>query len=176
MLEILGVIPPRTELEMIVLAVTMLLGFFFHMIHFFGQLTICRIKQFRRQLEYSRRISHIKQALDEWDIRKQIKNRTMEYYSTLWDKRYGIKDMPNCFSLLPTPMQKEVTVDIFWEALRHSSLFSNVELPYKRAISLAMKSEFYLAGDYVFKTDQYKTKMIYIVSGILQVGCNCNKS
>lgn len=147
----------------------MLVGFFNHMIYFFGQLTIGRIKQFRRQHEYSRRIKQIKQALTDWDIKKQIQDKTMKFYSTLWDKRCGIKDMPKCFSLLPAPMQKEVTVDIFWEALRHSSLFSDVELPFKRAISLAMKSEFYLAGDYVIKTDHYKTKMIYIVSGILQV-------
>lgn len=148
---------------------TMLLGYFNHMIYFFGQLTIGRIKQFRRQQEYSRRINQIKMALDEWNINKEIKDKTMQYYSTLWNKRSGIRNMPICFKLLPTPMQKEVMVDIFWEALRHSTLFSDVDVPFKRAIGLFMESEFYLPGDFVFKSDHYKTKMIYIVSGILQV-------
>lgn len=149
----------------------MLCGFLNHIVYFFGQLIIGRMKQFRRQQEYSRRITQIKKALDEWNTDEEIKERTMEYYSTLWSQRSGIKHMPKSFNLLPTPMQKEVAVDIFWEALRHASLFTNVELSFKRAISLVMKSEFYLPGDYVHKTGHLKFKMIYIVSGILQVFC-----
>lgn len=66
-------------------------------------------------------------------------------------------------------MQKEVTLDIFWEALRHSQLFSAQDMPFKRAVSLEMKSEYYLPGDYIYTLGKVKSKMIYIVSGILQV-------
>lgn len=77
--------------------------------------------------------------------------------------------MPSAFRLLPLPLQKEVTLDIFWEAIRHSHLFANAEMPFKRALCIEMKSEFYLVGDYVFRLGQMKNKMVYIVSGILQV-------
>lgn len=95
--------------------------------------------------------------------------RTLEYYNTLWNKRKGISGTPNAFKLLPLPLQKEVTLDIFWEALRHSHLFTHTEMPFKRALSLEMKSEFFLTGDYVYRLGEIKNKMVYIVSGILQV-------
>lgn len=164
-----GILRPVKWDEQIVIMITMLAGYFSHIIYFFGQLTIGRIKQLRRQLEYSRRVSQIKKTLEEWDVKKDTKEMTIKYYSTLWSERSGIKEMPECFNLLPAPMQKEVTLDIFWDALKHATLFKDVEMPFKRAISLVMKSEFYLPGDYIYKIDHDKTKMVYIVSGILQV-------
>lgn len=147
----------------------MLIGYFNHMVYFFGHLTVGRMRNLRRQHEYSRRAKQIQRILDEWEVKKDVKKATLEYYKALWTYRSGIKDMPKCFNILPAPMQKEITCDIFWEALRHSSIFSDCELPLKRAISLVMKSEFYLTGDYVYKIRHYKTKMIYIASGIVQV-------
>lgn len=157
---------------MIVMLLTMLLGYFSHVIYYYGQLTVAHIKKLRRQHDYSRRMKLIEKTLNDWNTNKELKLETMRYYRTLWKRRSGIKDMPKCFNVLPRPMQKEITCDIFWEALRHSSLFSNTELPFKRAISLWMKCEFLLPGDYVYKINHYKTKMIYIVSGILQVRIN----
>lgn len=77
--------------------------------------------------------------------------------------------MPEVFNKLPEALKKEVAVDIFWEALRHSPMFADMGMSFKRAVSLQMKAEFYLPGDYVYKFGEIKGKMIYIVSGILQV-------
>lgn len=139
------------------------------MIHFFGHLTVGRIQSLRRLHEYSKRTKQIELLLKEWSIKKEVKNRTMEYYKNLWNNRSGVNILPQSFSFLPEPLQKEVTCDIFWEALRHSTFFSGTEISLKRAVSMYMKSEFYLPGDYIYKVQHYKTKMIYIVSGILQV-------
>lgn len=153
----------------------MLIGYFNHIVYFFGHLTVGRLRNLRRQHEYSRRAAQIQRILDEWDVKKDIKKRTLEYYETLWRSRSGIRDVPQCFNILPIPMQKDITCDIFWEALRHSSIFSNTDLPLKRAISMAMKSEFYLPGDFVHKAGHFKTKMIYIASGIIQVKYQINQ-
>lgn len=155
--------------EKLIFLLIMLFGFFNHMILFFGQLTIGRMKQFRHEQTYNKRMIQIQKILDDWDTKESMKEKMMQFYSTLWNERSGIKDMPNYFNLLPKPMQKEVTVDIFWEALRHATLFAEADLPFKRAISLVMKSEFYLPGDYIYRTDHYKAKMVYVVSGIIQV-------
>lgn len=163
--EIRGVVP--IERAMVLFA--MLSGYIEHIMIFFGRLTACLTKMFRRQYMFAKRLNHIIDLLNEWEVTKEIKDKTMEYYNTLWNKRKGIKDMPQVFNLLPLPLQKEVTLDIFWEAIRHSHLFANMDMPFKRALSLEMKAEFFLAGDYVFRLGQTKNKMVYIVSGILQV-------
>ena len=77
--------------------------------------------------------------------------------------------MPHAFDLLPLSLRKEITVDIFWEALRHSHLFGNEDISFKRSISLVMKNEFLLPGDYMYKLGEFKTKMYYVTSGIVHV-------
>lgn len=106
---------------------------------------------------------------DDWNIDATLKHRTVEYYNTLWGRRSGIVNMPAVFNMLPAPLKKEVTVDIFWDAMNHSALFKNQDTAFKRALSLEMKSELFLPGNYVFQSKQFKSKMVYVVSGVLQV-------
>lgn len=147
----------------------MLMGFVIHNLIYYGQLTRAYAKLFRRQFLFVDNFNSIKKFLADLEIDDEWRKKTVEYYSVFWEMRCGIKKMPQIFCLLPTPLQKEVTVDIYWEALRHSHLYGQEDISFKRALSLEMQSEFFLPGDYVYRLDKLKSKMVYIVSGILQV-------
>lgn len=144
-------------------------GFSLHIMLFLSDLIATFKKEHMNYFEFETRVSQIMGLLEEWEADDELKQKTVDYFSVFWQKRYGLKDMPEMFNLLPTSMQKEVTVDIFWEALRHSHFFASTDMSFKRSISLVMKSEFLLPGDFLFRVDELKTKMVYIVSGVVQV-------
>lgn len=159
-----------TASEKVLFLATMILGHLMHYMLFIGSLVISNFNQQRRHFHYVRRIKNIKTVLEVWRIDSVLKRLTLNYYDNLWERYSGIKYMPSAYRRLPTPLKKEVMLDLFWDALNHSYLFQNEDVPFKRALSLEMKSEFYQPGDYVIGVNYYKTKMIYISSGILEVG------
>lgn len=155
--------------ESVLFLLTMLIGHLMHYMIFLGHLIISNMNQQRRHFNYVRRIQGIKTILEVWRIDNKLKNLTLNYYENLWERYSGIKYMPPAYELLPVPLKKEVMLDLFWDALSHSHLFQKEDVPFKRALSLEMKSEFYQPGDFVIEINQLKTKMIYISSGVLEV-------
>lgn len=107
--------------------------------------------------------------MDDWDVSKEMRAKTLHYYDELWKRRKGFKTVPLCINKLPRCLLLELNVDIFWEALRHSHIFCNVEIPVKRELTIMMKSEFFVPGDIIYKKNELKSKMIFIVSGVVQV-------
>lgn len=163
--EIYGVI----IMEKFLFISTMFLGHLMHYMFFVGNLIVSNVNSQRRHHNYVSRLKNIKTVLRVWRIDEKLKNLTLNYYDKLWDRYSGIKYMPKAFNLLPTPLKKEVMLDLFWDALNHSYLFQHEDTAFKRALSLEMKSEFYQQGDYVVEINQFKTKMYYISSGVLEV-------
>lgn len=165
-----GVINGVTVLEKIIVILILLTGFVFHMMFFYGELTAGFLQIYRHQFEFTTRLKKIMYLLDDWKVNKSVKKRTVDYYKLYWEKRSGINTMPNAFYLLPVSLRKEAMVDIFWEALRHSSFFCSTDVSFKRSLSLFMTNEFYLPGDFIFKAGEPKNKMFYVVTGKIQVG------
>ncbi|KAK4878713.1 hypothetical protein RN001_011219 [Aquatica leii] len=158
-----------TIVERLITLTTMLLGFILHYLTYLGMLLIAYLKVHKKQLTWSENFKDIQKYLVYSKVNKEWCDKTIAYYKYLWKERSGIKDMPKTFRRLPMQLQKEVTVDIYWEAFKHSHLFCGQSLAFKRDLSLQMKNEFFVPGDYVYKVREVKDKMIYIVSGILQV-------
>lgn len=141
------------------------------MMLFFGELTAAFLQIYRHQYEFTTRLTKIMYLLGDWQVKRRVKKRTVEYYKLYWEKRSGINNIPKVFYYMPISLRKETMVDIFWEAIKHSSFFCNVDLSLKRSLSLRMNNEFYLPGDFIFKAGEPKTKMVYVVSGTIQVRC-----
>lgn len=158
-----------TVFELILFLGTMVMGHAMHYTVFIGNLIISNMSQQRRHFYYVRRIKDIKNVLKVWRIDIKLKKLTLNYYEIMWERYSGIKYMPLAYKLLPVPLKKEVMLDLFWDALNHSHLFQDEDIAFKRALSLEMKSEFYQPGDYVIQINDYKTRMIYISSGVLEV-------
>lgn len=136
---------------------------------FFGELTAAFIQNYWHHNEYTSRLKKIVYLMNDWNVDKEVQKKTIEYYTVFWERRLGMRDIPEAFDLLPVSMRKDVTVDIFWESFRHSHLYAETSIAFKRSISMVMKNDFLLPGDYLFRVGQLKTKMVYIVSGVVQV-------
>lgn len=158
-----------TAFESALFLSAMILGHILHYTNFVGNLIISNMSHQRRHFYYVRRIKDIKNVVQMWRIGAKLKSLTLNYYEILWERYSGIKYMPLAYELLPVPLKKEVMLDLFWDALNHSHLFQDEDISFKRALALEMKSEFYQPGDYVRQINDYKKRMIYISSGVLEV-------
>ncbi|GJQ83461.1 hypothetical protein Trydic_g8587 [Trypoxylus dichotomus] len=163
---------PELNKELLYYIWTLLLGFTLHMMVYVSNLISIFKKDNMNYFEFQTQVDKIVGLLNEWEVDDELKQKTVEYYKVFWQQRQGLKEMPEMFNLLPTSLKKEVTVDIFWEALRHSHFFAKTDMSFKRSVSLVMKSEFLLPGDFLFRVDELKTKMVYIVSGVVQILSN----
>lgn len=166
---LLGFVSGVTALEKIILMLILLTGFGLNVMYLLGELIFTYLEIYRHQFQFSTRLKKIKYLLDDWKVAKDVKKRTIKYYKLYWEKRRGINNVPTAFGFLPLSLRKEVMVDIFWEALRHSPLLADMDMPFKRSLSLCMTNEFFLPGDFIYKIGEYKHKMFFVVSGIIQV-------
>ncbi|KAI4460643.1 cyclic nucleotide-gated cation channel subunit a [Holotrichia oblita] len=165
----LGPVYGITPTEKIFVLIIIFCGFFLFFMIFFGELTAAYIQSYWHHYEYTARLKKIVYLLNDWRVDREVQKKTIEYYTVFWERRLGMKDMPVAFEMLPISMRKDITMDIFWDCFRHSHIFESTSMAVKRSISMVMKNEFLLPGDYLLKTGQLKTKMVYIVSGVVQV-------
>ena len=56
-----------------------------------------------------------------------------------------------------------------WLLMFQSHIFRNIEMTFLQVLALEMRPRFYLPGQIVFRRDGFKRKMIYVVSGIIEV-------
>nr|XP_022912668.1 uncharacterized protein LOC111423625 [Onthophagus taurus] len=157
------------ELEWIFIIFSMLLGFSMHLMIFLGELTALFSHLHIYQFNFTTRIKKTMDLLKDWNVDQKIQRKVIDYYEFFWEKRKGEKKMPLAFFWLPVTVQRAVALDIFWDALRHSHLLTITDMSFKKSIAMVMRSEFMLPGDYIYKAGEIKSKMFYIVSGVVQV-------
>lgn len=161
-------------IEILLFILAMLIGFTLDMLVFKG----CLIAAFKRSNnnynEYKIRTSAIMKLLEGWNTDAKLMTKTTEFFDVFWEKRNGVSSMPAIFQRLPVAVQKEVTVDMFWNAMRHSHIFAGLDMSFKRSVSFMMRNEFLLPGHFLYKRGELKSKMVYVVSGVLQVNSKLN--
>ncbi|KAI4458789.1 cyclic nucleotide-gated cation channel subunit a [Holotrichia oblita] len=121
------------------------------------------------QFQFSSKLDVIGKMLDDWNVSHKTKEEAIEKYNKLWEKKYGNKVMPLSFYNLPKTLRGDCTVDIFWYCFKHSHLLRDLDFAVLKNLSLRMKHEFYMPGEYLYKCNQFKTKMFYIASGVVEV-------
>ncbi|KAK9693403.1 Cyclic nucleotide-binding domain [Popillia japonica] len=121
------------------------------------------------QFHFSSKLGVIGRMLDDWDVSRNTKEEVIEKYNKFWGKKYGNKVMPLSFHNLPKSFRGDSTIDIFWYCFKHSYLLRDLDFPALKNLSLRMKHEFYMPGEYLYKCGQFKTKMYYIVTGVVEV-------
>ncbi|GJQ76175.1 hypothetical protein Trydic_g1919 [Trypoxylus dichotomus] len=84
-----------------------------------------------------------------------------------YTKSYIHKEIPK--GKIPHSIIKEVSLDLFWPAFKHSHLFRNQEVPFLRSLSQKMDYRFFLPGEPLCRKDIPKSRMMYVVSGIIQI-------
>lgn len=99
----------------------------------------------------------------------QVVKLIYQFYNKLWKHQKGYTFNRNLFEVLPDAMQREILLDTFCVALKHSTLFRKCDIVMGRFLTSTMRQRYYAPGEYVYEMGEYKDKMIYVVSGIIQI-------
>ncbi|XP_017776010.1 PREDICTED: uncharacterized protein LOC108562248 [Nicrophorus vespilloides] len=159
----------HTPLEKILTSVGMYIGFVVQYMFFLGSLISEHICDMRFKLSFEKRLKHINNYMELMDIPRILIDDVNRYYKMIWNCRRGLIEKPKIFTLFSAYRQSEITTDIYWEAMMHSQIFTKFDDGFKRELSGVMQSVTYLEGQYIFKINRIKSKMIYLVAGIIEV-------
>lgn len=100
-----------------------------------------------------------------------VKSKIANFFELHWRKQHGYRDsdlQPFLNTLAPS-ITEELVVDMNIAALKHSKLFQYMDLAFLRCIALSMEQTYVLPGEILCHKNGNKHKMIYVVSGIIQV-------
>lgn len=162
----LGVTSPD---DIALIIISTFCGYLFTIMIAYGELTSVYVKKLTRHFQFTWKYHIIEKYLDEWDVPQQNREKLVIFYRDFWKRRRGIIKLPKVMNLLPINLQKDILLDLSWEALKHSHLFAGEDMAFKKALSMHMIHKYYLRGDIIFKTGNTRSEMIYINSGIVQV-------
>lgn len=97
-----------------------------------------------------------------------MKKTFLEYYTIFWNCRGGAMQ-PNMSDILPENLLSEIHLDLSWMLLKHSHLFRDEEVHFLHHVSGYVKHTFMIPGQIIYKRNEFKAKMIYVASGIIQI-------
>ncbi|PSN30790.1 hypothetical protein C0J52_15296 [Blattella germanica] len=125
---------------------------------------------FDRQVmfEYAHVLKVILMYLKEQKVNPIIISKVKKFYELFWVRSRGMRGL-NIPDWLLIPVAKRIVcLDVYWKAYQHSHMFRDVDIPFLRYLSQFFTSEYYMPGDIIYKTLDLKTKMIYVVGGVIQ--------
>lgn len=118
---------------------------------------------------FSNRLREIVERMNDLFRRDElIKMAFLNYYTFFWRRRGGLKEV-DVEGILPEILATEIGLDLSWHALKHSHLFRNEDVHFLHYVSTFVQHSFMMAGETIFKRNQTKSKMVYVVTGIIQI-------
>lgn len=93
----------------------------------------------------------------------------MKFYETSLKKRESTKQDYNFRVIMPPVMSKEITLDLCWDAFKHSHLFRNQEVHFLRYVATLVKLTYGTPGELIYKKGKNISGMVYIINGVVQV-------
>lgn len=133
------------------------------------------IKFLRPLFEVSNRLRRLRKFAGNMIDTKELREKTVKHFKAVWTYGRG-EEEPEIMRQFPLALRKDISVDIHWEALRHSDVFRDVSNGCKRTMALAMKTDFIVPGTQLEAIGDKKRRMIYIASGVLQIMAEENTS
>lgn len=97
-----------------------------------------------------------------------LKTTLETYYAAFWKTRHGVLNSAQIANILPEIRQSEIQLDLSWKCFQHSQLFRGEELHFLHHLATYVQNSFKSAGEILYKKGEVKSKMIYVVSGIVQ--------
>lgn len=165
----IGLVGIQTSEEVSILLVAITVGYLFRIMIAYGELTSVYIKTLAKHFEFTWRYHLIENFMKDWEIEKDVQEKVIIYFHDSWKRQRGIRQVPDSIKFLPINLYKEVALDISWDVFKHSHLFAEEDMAFKKALSLSVKYKFFLPGDIIFKTGDKRYEMFYVNSGIIQV-------
>lgn len=142
-------------------------------VHLISQF-ICDVSQLTYE-KYSLVIhyEHLKFAITRLITSHKYSSYNMDKYmrvilsicNLFWIKKKGIKREHIVCAYLPEIKYKELYLDMAWYALKHSHIFRSQSTSYLRHIAKDITLVCFSPGEIIYKKNERKMKMIYIISG-----------
>ncbi|KAI4457605.1 voltage and ligand gated potassium channel [Holotrichia oblita] len=164
-----GIIHAVSWYESLILSATMIIGYLLHIMIYFAEMITAYIKKISDQFEFSYRLQVVMRMLENWNVDTNVKSQIIDAYNILWEKRAGQRKLPEVINLLPKTLQKQCSLDSFWYFIKHSKLLANMDQAFIRNMSLYMECHYFMPGEYLYRLNEMKTRMVYIVSGVIQI-------
>ncbi|KAL1124514.1 hypothetical protein AAG570_001140 [Ranatra chinensis] len=133
-----------------------------------SKLILFHIKSDSHQVQYRTHMKFVRRQLKNLGASAVMEKKVLKYYSDFWIICRGLKE-EEFLETLPLCMQKNICLDLNWDPIQHSRALRFCQISFKREISLKIRSEFLRPGDYIFKKENLKKKMYYLVSGVAQL-------
>lgn len=110
-----------------------------------------------------------KLMMDLMNVPKPLVDEAVECYNLWWEKNKALTFSNSVFDVFPDGIRREVRLDMYCVALKHSKLFRDCDLYLMRYLTSMMTQKFYYGGEVIYLRGEVKKKLIYIVSGVVEV-------
>ncbi|GJQ85455.1 hypothetical protein Trydic_g23878 [Trypoxylus dichotomus] len=107
--------------------------------------------------------------LRNYNLPQHIMLTLQRSFALTWEKCGGFNEDKNFFRYLPQVMGNEVLLGVSWSAFSHSNLFRDASLTHLRHLSGMVKQCYYMPGEFVFRKNEIKDKMVYVMSGTIHL-------
>lgn len=165
-----GVLPPESNL-IVMQCIFSYITCFCVFVPLLMEIIEALIKTNRNKYIFQQRKQMALLALTRSDTPIIIRKKILKVFQLHWDKLNGYTDseLIPFLKTFPLSVTSELVIDMNFIALKHSKLFQNMDLPFLRCVAMAMEQTFAVPGEFLYQKDKNKYKMIYIVSGVVQV-------
>lgn len=134
-----------------------------------GTATVFFINEAAHKISYVHRYNIIKLRHEMFKSPEYLKQCSEQVFKLTWKHCQGYDESTEFLGILSPALHNELLIDISWPAFQHSKIFRNMDLPFLRHISKYMKQHFFLPDEFLIRKNEWKNKMIYVVSGIIQL-------
>ncbi|XP_039754559.1 uncharacterized protein LOC120629631 [Pararge aegeria] len=159
---------PVNSLEKWFTSMLMIFGYVCMRYRLIGGLTWELVLENRRWSVFVEQYHHMIQYLKFREAPSVLVQQAMLYKEQLWRMKDGILTTHH-LKELPVPLQMELIFDINVGHFHDSFLLGDTEESFLRHISLLMRHELYLAGQYVWNQGVVKNGMLFIKRGVLEM-------
>lgn len=123
----------------------------------------------KHKVTFRNRINMFKNQMIKTGVKSYTIKKIFDFYNKLWQYQYGYVYNISTFNVLQYGLKTELLLDSFCVALKHSNLFRNCDISLARYVSSMMTQRYYCPGELIYEKGDIKDKMIYVVSGIIQI-------
>lgn len=100
---------------------------------------------------------------------KLLYKSVIKHFTDSWLYLQGYNLTVNNILFVPQGLQTEILLDIHCMAFKHSRIFREADVRLVRLLSRFCTKKIYQTDEYIFERGEMKSKMIYVVSGIVQI-------
>lgn len=159
-----------TILTLYIFVVIKFLAFLYLVSYTIGNFTIATIEELKVKYVFGNIKRSILQEISKYQRVDPILYSTCKlFFNLFWKNRKGSTIENFGIKIIPEIMAKEISLDIIWDAFKHSHLFRKRETHLLRYIAPLVKQKFMIPGEVIYKRNHFKSCMIYVVSGIIQI-------